>query len=174
MAQPSLGVGKIMFGMWLWEKSKWLGVGRIYGPHCLHPDQLSPQAKQGYTQLGGSKRDGSYQVKESYLHPSSRKTVNDLWPWKLIWRTKTPRKSYFSWVSLNSSCLTHDNFMRRKFRLAKRCYMCSCNPNLSITCFFIALLPQAFGTYSFLSLAWLGPCLSLWERLLCVEFLGSP
>ncbi|WMV15667.1 hypothetical protein MTR67_009052 [Solanum verrucosum] len=39
-----------------------------------------------------------------------------------------PKVICFSWVSVNGSCLTQDNLMRRKFRLANRCYMCSCNP----------------------------------------------
>ncbi|KAG5599551.1 hypothetical protein H5410_030921 [Solanum commersonii] len=46
----------------------------------------------------GSNRDGSYLVKEGYLHLSSRKTLIDLWLWKLLWRTKMPPKVIcFSW-----------------------------------------------------------------------------
>ncbi|WMV35470.1 hypothetical protein MTR67_028855 [Solanum verrucosum] len=126
------------------------------------------------THLGGSKRDGSYLVKESYLHLTSRKTLTDLWPWKLIWRTKMPPKVIcFSWVSLNGSCLTHDNIMRMKFCLANRCYMCSCNPksinHLFLHCSVTTDLWNMF--FSLFGLAWAMPgslreafvCWSSWE-----------
>ncbi|WMV31905.1 hypothetical protein MTR67_025290 [Solanum verrucosum] len=73
-------------------------------------------------------RDGSYTVKACYLQQSSKKTVIDQWPWKLIWRTKLPPKVIcFRWITLKDSCLTQNNLMRRKFQIVNRCYMCLCN-----------------------------------------------
>ena len=47
----------------------------------------------------------------------------DKWPRKHIWKTKLPTKVIcFSWTALHNSCLTQDNFSKRKFQLANRCY----------------------------------------------------
>lgn len=37
-----------------------------------------------------SNNKGLYKVKAGYEHLSSNKMMFDLWPWKLVWKTKQP------------------------------------------------------------------------------------
>lgn len=47
------------------------------------------------------------------------------WPWKMIWKTKSPAKvAVFGWIVTWGVCLTQENLQRRGFLLANRCYLC--------------------------------------------------
>ncbi|XP_070026633.1 uncharacterized protein [Nicotiana sylvestris] len=55
----------------------------------------------------------------------ARNGITDLWPWKLIWRTRLPLKVIcFSWTALYEACLTQENLVKKNFQLVNRCYMC--------------------------------------------------
>ena len=113
--------------------------------------------------------DPSYSVKACYLQQSSKKTLIDQWPWKLIWRTKLPPEVInFSWNTLRDSCLTQNNLMRRKFQIVNRCYMCLCNSesinHLFLRCTVAIGLWNMF--FSLFGLTWVMPR-SLREAFVC-------
>ena len=69
------------------------------------------------------RRSGKFDVRSFYcaLHSSHR----TLFPWKLIWGVKAPRRiSFFLWTAARGSILTCDNLMRRGHVLAGWCCMC--------------------------------------------------
>ncbi|KAG5631485.1 hypothetical protein H5410_003202 [Solanum commersonii] len=49
-----------------------------------------------------------YTVKKGYKLLHAQNDITDLWPWKLIWKTKLPTKN---------ACFTLDNLCRRNFKL---------------------------------------------------------
>ena len=52
--------------------------------------------------------------------------TNDiLFPWKIIWFVKAPRRvSFFVWTATWGRILTHDNLIKRGFSLVGWCCMC--------------------------------------------------
>lgn len=66
-----------------------------------------------------------YTIKKGYKLLHAQNDITDLWPWKLIWKTKLPPKIIcLSWLALKIACLTVDNLCRRNFQLVSRCYLC--------------------------------------------------
>jgi len=67
-------------------------------------------------------------VKAGYNKLCALNEVIDMWPWKLIWKTKMPTKvSYFAWTTLKGAILKQDNLCRRSFQIVNRCHMCKLN-----------------------------------------------
>lgn len=93
---------------------------------CLQNRLLNSQSRDRLN--GGGSRERSYSVRASYNILSFNKELIDQWPWKLIWKIKLPPKfNAFSWIAINSACLTQDNRIRRSFHPANRCHICLWN-----------------------------------------------
>nr|XP_009789470.1 PREDICTED: uncharacterized protein LOC104237089 [Nicotiana sylvestris] len=76
----------------------------------------------------GTSKEGAYTVKAGYNKLCALNEVIDMWPWKLIWKTKMPTKvSCFAWTTLKGAILTQDNLCRRSFQIVNRCHMCKLN-----------------------------------------------
>lgn len=122
----------------------------------IHTSSVHSQSRDKLT--WGSNRDGSYLIKEGYLHLSSREILTDLWPWKLIWRTKMPPKVVcFSWIILRG----------RKFYIANICYKCFCNPQSISHLFLHCTGAETFEHVLFLfGLTWTMPS-SLKDAFVC-------
>lgn len=69
--------------------------------------------------------DGQYTVKAGYSSWCAQNDMIEMWPWKLIWRTKAPPKVLcFVWTALHEACLTQDNRWKRGRITVNRCFMC--------------------------------------------------
>ncbi|WMV25762.1 hypothetical protein MTR67_019147 [Solanum verrucosum] len=60
-------------------------------------------------------KEEKYMVKDNYCLMSSQNELLDNWPWKHVWKIRTPPKvTHFTWLALNDAVLTHDNLCKKK------------------------------------------------------------
>nr|XP_016478797.1 PREDICTED: uncharacterized protein LOC107800154 [Nicotiana tabacum] len=90
---------------------------RLYCGPGPAQDRPRPAAHMGFGLNGwGGASDGRYSVKAGYRLIMARNGITDLWPWKLIWRTRLlPKVICFSWTALYEACLTQENLVKRNF-----------------------------------------------------------
>nr|XP_016457810.1 PREDICTED: uncharacterized protein LOC107781590 [Nicotiana tabacum] len=101
-----------------WELGELFDLFRL-----LESFQMNTQAQDSLR--WGNLNEGCYSVKEGYKKLCASNEVTELWPWKLIWKTKLPTKVMcFTWIALKGAILTQDNLCSRNFQLVNRCYMC--------------------------------------------------
>ncbi|XP_059295547.1 uncharacterized protein LOC132048880 [Lycium ferocissimum] len=74
-------------------------------------------------------RNNSFTVKDCYHHICCQNQIIELWPWKLIWKTKMPTKIIcFCWIAAHEACLTIDNLNKKGLELEDKCCMCQNSP----------------------------------------------
>lgn len=96
-----------------WEVEDLMTLGELY----------SEQSQCRQAEVGQLKR--RIILNQGYALMCSSKTMIDLWPWRLVWRTWLPTKVMcFSWTVLKGACLTQDNLSRRKIQLVNSYHMC--------------------------------------------------
>ena len=68
-------------------------------------------------------RSKNFKVREYYFSLSS--TLDTLFPWKPVWRSKIPpRVAFFSWIAALGKILTLDNLWHKGVTVVVWCYMC--------------------------------------------------
>lgn len=70
-------------------------------------------------------KSGSFSVRSSYQAINQTNVITEFWPWKHIWKVKTPYKeACFVWLVARKACLTENNLMKRGLPLCSRCHLC--------------------------------------------------
>lgn len=68
---------------------------------------------------------GMFTVKSCYWRINVNQSVTKKWPWKLVWKTRSPLKvACFVWLVIRKACLTHEALQKRGMQFYSRCFMC--------------------------------------------------
>ncbi|WMV25769.1 hypothetical protein MTR67_019154 [Solanum verrucosum] len=108
-----------------WEDN-WLGHASLKN---LFPERALAEFKGTKNEVDrlwwNKDNKGMYKVNSAYkfLNKGGQQPPN--WPWKQIWKTKTPFKvACFTWLLAREAVLTQENLNKRKFSMCSRCYLC--------------------------------------------------
>jgi len=90
---------------------------------------------------------GVFTVKSCYWNLNTRQSMVDIWPWKLIWKTKCPPKvACFCWLVCRKACLTHEALQKRGWQFCSRCVMCEQETEVNDHLFLHCKAAVAYGT----------------------------
>lgn len=68
---------------------------------------------------------GMFTVKSCYWNLNYMQSVDERWPWKLNWKTKSPPKvACFAWLVCKKACLTQEVLQKKGWQICSRCVMC--------------------------------------------------